>query len=148
VVSQLRRIRSELNLAPAKSISLLLENGRYADRSLLAKFDSQLRFLARIDSIGWLEPGGGGSATACATGVVGELKLLVPLEGLVDLSAEKTRLEKEIKRIQGEIGKCQGKLASETFVSNAPAAVVEQERQRLIDWNNQLSALSEQQQRL
>ncbi len=148
VVSQLRRIRSELNLAPAKSISLLLENGRDSDRSLMARFDSQLRFLARVDSIDWLETGAGGSATACATGVVGELKLLVPLEGLVDLSAEKTRLEKEIKRIQGEIGKCQGKLASETFVNNAPAAVVEQERQRLIDWNNQLKVLVEQQQRL
>ena len=83
-----------------------------------------------------------------ATGVVGDLKLLVPLQGLVDLSAEKIRLDKEIKRVQVEIGKCQAKLASETFVSNAPAAVVVQERQRLEEWTTQLTALSEQQQRL
>ena len=148
VVSQLRRIRSELNLSPAKSISLLLENGRDSDRARVAKFDSQICFLAKVEAIAWLDPATGVAADACATGVVGELKLLVPLDGLVDLSAEKTRLGKEIKRIQVEIAKCQSKLASETFVSNAPAAVVEQERQRLADWTNQLGALTEQQQRL
>ena len=148
VVSQLRRIRSELNLPPAKAISVRLDNGRDSDRGRIAKFDSQIRFLAKVESLAWLDPSAVASAGACATGVVGELKLLVPLEGLVDLSAEKARLEKEIKRIQGEIGKCQGKLASETFVSNAPAAVVEQERQRLVDWTSQLATLSEQQRRL
>jgi valyl-tRNA synthetase len=147
IVSQLRRIRSELNLPPAKAISLLLDNGRDSDRARIEKFDSQLRFLAKVDSIAWLDPTSA-SSSACATGVVGELKLLVPLEGLVDLSAEKARLEKEIKRIQSEIAKCQGKLASETFVNNAPAAVVEQERQRLVDWTNQLGALSDQTQRM
>ena len=148
VVSQLRRIRSELNLAPARAITLLLDNGRDSDRQRVARFDSQIRFLARVDSVSWLQSGADAAVSACAAGVVGELKLLVPLDGLVDLSAEKVRLEKEIKRIQGEIAKCQGKLASDTFVSNAPAAVVAQERQRLDDWTGQLKALSEQQLRL
>jgi len=147
VVSQLRRIRSELNLSPAKAISLRLENGRESDRARVAKFDSQLRFLAKVESIDWVGAAADASS-ACAAGVVGELKLLVPLEGLVDLSAEKTRLDKEVKRIQSEIAKCQGKLASETFVSNAPAAVVDQERKRLADWTGQLAALTDQQQRL
>ena len=80
--------------------------------------------------------------------MVGELKLLVPLEGLVDLSAERTRLDKEIKRVEGEIGKCHGKLASETFVQNAPPAVVEQERKRLVDWNVQREALAAQRAKL
>ena len=145
VVSQLRRIRSELNLAPGKAISLLLEGGQRNDRSRVEKFEAQIRFLARVEAISWLSAN---TASACATGVVGELKLLVPLEGLVDLSAEKIRLEKELKRVRAEIGKCEGKLASETFVNNAPAAVVAQERQRLLEWNQQLVALSEQQQRL
>jgi valyl-tRNA synthetase len=146
VVSSLRRIRSELNLAPGKAIGLLLEGGRDSDRQRLARFDSQIRFLARAESIAWLEAGA--ATSACATGVVGELKLLVPLAGLVDLSAEKVRLEKEIRRIQAEIAKCQGKLASDTFVNHAPAAVVAQERQRLDDWTGQLGALTEQQLRL
>ncbi len=101
-------------------------------------------FLARLESVEWLE----GEAPAAAAAVLDELTLLIPLAGLIDLSAEKARLEKEIKRIHTEIAKCNNKLASETFVSNAPAAVVEQERARLADWNNQLAALSEQQKRL
>ncbi len=144
VVSQLRRIRSELNLPPGKAIFLLLDGGRSEDRRRIEKFSAPLRFLTRLASIDWLAAGAA-AIGVCATGLVGDLKLLVPLEGLVDLSAEKVRLEKEIKRIRSEIAKCEGKLASDTFVSNAPAAVVTQERQRLLDWNAQLLALSEQQ---
>ena len=77
-----------------------------------------------------------------------ELKLLVPLEGLVDLGAERTRLDKEIKRVEVEIAKCNGKLASDTFVNNAPPAVVEQERKRLLDWNLQREALAAQRTKL
>ena len=141
MVSQLRRIRSELNLAPGKPIALRVQGGGERERALLAKFDSQIRFLARVEAI---EAVGAEVNEGCATGVVGDLRLLVPLAGLVDLSAERTRLDKEIRRIQAEIGKCEGKLASETFVANAPAAVVAQERARLLDWTAQLSALSEQ----
>jgi valyl-tRNA synthetase len=88
------------------------------------------------------------AAPASAAGIVGELKLLVPLEGLVDLGAERVRLDKEIKRVEGELAKSQGKLASETFVNNAPPAVVEQERKRLVDWGSQRDALAAQRAKL
>ena len=80
--------------------------------------------------------------------MVGDLRLLVPLAGLVDLDAERTRLDKELKKVESEIGKCRGKLASDTFVSNAPPAVVEQERKRLADWTTQLEALAAQRSKL
>jgi valyl-tRNA synthetase len=69
--------------------------------------------------------------------LIGELKLMLPLAGLIDLDAERARLAKEIARVETEIRKCEGKLASETFVQNAPAAVVDQERTRLTDWSAQ-----------
>ncbi len=72
----------------------------------------------------------------------------MPLEGLVDLGAERARLDKEIRRVEAEIGKSQGKLASDTFVANAPPAVVEQERKRLTDWNAQRDALTAQRAKL
>ena len=72
----------------------------------------------------------------------------MPLEGLVDLAAERARLDKELKRVEAEIGKCRNKLASETFVQNAPEAVVEQERRRLADWSAQHAALAAQRARL
>ena len=114
--------------------------GRHAQTS------AQIGFLARAESQRWLDAGEAEPAAAAA--VVGEMKLLIPLAGLIDLDAEKARLEKEIKRIEVEIGKCNGKLASETFVQNAPAAVVEQERKRLTDWKAQLEGLAAQRAKL
>ena len=72
----------------------------------------------------------------------------MPLDGLVDLDAERVRLDKELKKVDVEIGKCKGKLASETFVNNAPPAVVDQERKRLLDWNVQREALAAQRTKL
>ncbi|HEY0503638.1 MAG TPA: valine--tRNA ligase, partial [Lysobacter sp.] len=146
MVTALRKIRSELNVAPSKTVPLLVADCTAADRERIARFDSQLRFLTRLDSIRVLDDAA--DAPAAATGLVGELKLLVPLEGLVDLGAERTRLDKEVKRVEGEIAKCHNKLASETFVANAPPAVVEQERKRLADWSLQLEALAAQRAKL
>jgi valyl-tRNA synthetase len=146
MVTSLRRIRSELNVAPSKTVPLLLADAGASDRERAARFDSQLRFLTRLESIAILDDAN--AAPAAATALVGELKLLVPLEGLVDLGAERTRLDKELKRVDGEIAKCHNKLASETFVANAPPAVVEQERKRLADWNLQRDALAVQRAKL
>jgi valyl-tRNA synthetase len=146
MVSALRRVRSELGVSPGKQVRLLLQDGNDNDRTLVARYTSQLSFLLKLETIEWLQAGE--QAPASAVAIVGELKLLVPLEGLVDLDAERTRLDKEIKRVEIEISKCNGKLSSETFVQNAPPAVVEQERKRLVDWNTQLSALREQRAKL
>ncbi|TNJ33805.1 valine--tRNA ligase [Arenimonas terrae] len=139
-VTALRSIRSQMSISPAKAVPLRLQDGDASDRERAQRYDAALKFLARLDSIEWIA----GDAPASAAAVLGSLKLLIPLEGLIDLAAEKSRLDKELKRIAGEIGKCQGKLSSETFVQNAPAAVVEQERARLADWTAQQAALQAQ----
>jgi len=146
VISQLRRIRSEMNLAPGKAIPLLYTGGGAADRARVEKFGAQIAFLAKLDSQRWLESGEAEPAASAA--IVGELKLLIPLEGLIDLGAEKMRLAKEIARVEGEIGKCNAKLGVPTFVANAPAAVVEEMRQRLANFSVELEGLREQQRRL
>jgi valyl-tRNA synthetase len=143
-VTQLRSIRSQMGIAPAKAVPLLLQDGDARDRERLARHAAALKFLARLESVTWLE----GEAPAAAAALVGSLKLMIPLEGLIDLGAETARLDKELKRIAGEIAKCQGKLASDTFVQNAPAAVVEQERARLADWTAQQAALQAQRAKL
>jgi valyl-tRNA synthetase len=133
VLSGIRRIRSEMNIAPGKTIPLLLTGGDAADRG-------------RADAPQWIEPGAEEPAAAAA--VVGSLRVLIPLAGLIDLGAEKARLGKEIARIEGEIRKCEGKLGNANFVANAPAEVVAQERQRIVDWGTQLEALREQARKL
>ncbi len=85
-------------------------------------------------------------AGAAAGAIVGVLKLLVPLEGRVDLDAERARLDKEIARVSAEKDKSEAKLAK--FTDKVPPAVVEQERQRLADWSAQLAGLQEQRARL
>jgi valyl-tRNA synthetase len=142
MVTALRRIRSELGVSPSKQVPLLVQAGNERDRARLARFDAQLKFLNRLDRVEALE----GEPPPAAAGLVGELKLFVPLEGLVDLDAERARLDKEIARVSAEKDKSHAKLAK--FSDKVPAAVVDQERQRLADWTAQLDALMAQRTRL
>ena len=142
MVSALRRIRSELGVSPGKQVSLLVRGGNADDASRIARFDAQLRFLCRLDRIETLA----GEPPAAAPAVVGELQLFVPLEGLVDLDAERARLDKEIAKVASEKDKSEAKLAK--FGAGVPLAVVEQERARLVDWSAKLEALTAQRARL
>ena len=146
VLTGIRRIRSEMNIAPGKAIPLLYANGSDDDRARVAKFDAQIAFLARVESQRWLDAGETEPPSAAA--IVGELRVLIPLAGLIDLGAEKQRLAREATRIETEIAKCNAKLGNANFVANAPAAVVEQEKQRLADFGATLEGLREQARRL
>ncbi|WP_350016766.1 valine--tRNA ligase [Rhodanobacter sp. IGA1.0] len=141
-VSKVRQIRSEMNISPGKTIPLLFADGDDGDRARVAKFAAQISFLARTEAPQWIEAGADEPAAAAA--VVGTLRVMIPLAGLIDVAAEKARLTKEIARIEVEIRKCEGKLGNASFVANAPAEVVAQERQRIADWNTTLGALREQ----
>lgn len=142
MVTALRRVRSELGVSPGKQVPLLVQAGSDMTRSRLQRFDSQLRFLNRLERIEPLD----GDPPPAAAGLVGDLKLFVPLEGLVDLDAERARLDKEIARVSSEKDKSAAKL--EKFSDKVPPAVVDQERQRLADWTAQFEALSGQRARL
>ncbi|MEO9080364.1 MAG: valine--tRNA ligase, partial [Rhodanobacter sp.] len=146
VLSGIRKIRSEMNISPAKVIPLLFADGDPGDRARVTKFAAQISFLARTETPQWIEAGADEAAAAAA--VVGTLRVMIPLAGLIDLGAEKARLTKEISRIEVEIKKCEGKLSNANFVANAPAEVVTQERQRITDWNTTLTTLREQSQKL
>ena len=129
-------------MSPARQVSLLVRGGTTDDGARIARSDAQLRFLCKLDRIETLA----GEPPAAAPAVVGELQLFVPLEGLVDLDAERVRLDKEIAKVAAEKDKSEAKLAK--FGGNVPAAVVEQERARLVDWSAKLDALSLQRTRL
>jgi valyl-tRNA synthetase len=144
VVSSLRSVRSTLGISPSKPVRLLLMNVNAEDAARIGKFSAPLKFLLKLESIDALSDGD--EPPPAASAVVGDLKLLVPLEGLVDLDAERTRLDKEIAKVAAEKDKSEAKLAK--FGGNVPPAVIEQERQRLADWTAKLAALTEQRARL
>ncbi len=146
VLTNVRRIRSEMSIAPGRAIPLLFAGGTPHQRELADRFGAQIAFLARTESQRCLEAGEAEPAAAAA--IVGEMRILIPLAGLIDVGAEKMRLAKEIKRIEGEIAKCNGKLANANFVANAPAEVVAQEQQRLKDFATTIAALNKQLARL
>ncbi|MBW8375682.1 valine--tRNA ligase [Stenotrophomonas sp.] len=144
MVNALRRVRSELNVPPSKLVPLLLQGGTGDDRARMTRFTSSLSFLLKLERIEWLA--NGSDTPPAAAAIVGDLTLLVPLEGLVDLGAERARLDKEIARVESEKEKSETKLAK--FTDKVPAAVVEQERVRLVEWTAQLDGLRSQRAKL
>ena len=138
----IRRIRGEMNIAPGKPLPVVLQGGSESDRRRLRTWRPYLERFAKIESIRWLE--GGETPPEAAIALVDELKILIPLAGLIDKEAELKRLAKEITHIEKELPRVTGKLQNPRFVEKAPAEVVEKERRKLADLEGKLARLKEQ----
>ncbi len=141
-ISGVRRIRSEMDIPPGKPLSLLLQNASDNDKTLYSDNQPFIETLARIESSKWLAEND--DAPESATALVGEMKILIPLAGLIDKDAELARLEKEIGKIQSNVDKITAKLVNKNFVDKAPAAVVEKERARLAEMTKSIEQFKEQ----
>ncbi|HET7306490.1 MAG TPA: valine--tRNA ligase [Gammaproteobacteria bacterium] len=137
-----RQIRGEMDIAPGKPLPVLLADAGNEDRRRLEACDGLVRSLAKIESMEVLEPSA--IAPQSATALLGRMKILVPLSGLIDIEAEAERLERQISKFKKLEEQSNRKLANGSFVSNAPAQVVEQERQRLQEHRAALAKLEEQ----
>ena len=125
VIIGVRNIRGEMNIAPKKELTLMLQQGDAEDKRRLDDNAEFLKKLAKLDDVIWL---GEAEAPLSATQLVGSMKVLVPMAGLIDVAAEQQRLQREIDKAQQEYNRITGKLSNEQFVSKAPAAVVQQEQ--------------------
>ena len=105
-----------------------------------------LVFLARLDTVDVL--GTGAEAPDCAVSLVDQLKLMIPMAGLIDKEAELARLTKETDRLTKEVTRLSGKLGNAGFTGKAPARVVEIEQRKLDDARASLTQLEEQRQRI
>ena len=137
-----RRIRSGMNIAPGKPLPLVLQQGDANDKALFETHQELLSRLARLESIHWLEADD--AAPEAATAMVGEMRLLIPLAGLIDKDAEIARLTKEIERIGKGMEASEKKLANANYVERAPAEVVAKERERLAEMRTTRQGLEEQ----
>jgi valyl-tRNA synthetase len=138
----MRRIRAEMDISPGKPLPLLIENWADADRARYGEAEAFIRFLAKPESVTWLEPGT--EAPESAMALVGEMRLLIPLAGLIDKDAEIARLEKEQAKVRKNLDQCSAKLANPSFVERAPADVVEKERARVAEMEVTLKELGAQ----
>ncbi len=142
----IRRIRGEMNIAPSRPLPVLLQNGSAADRQRLQRHRASLDFLGRLESVTWLEPGD--EAPESAIALVGDMRVLVPMAGLIDKSAELARIDKERQRLRKELERGEAKLSNPSFVDKAPAAVVDKERQKVEETRAALVTLDDQYRRI
>ena len=142
VIEGVRNIRGEMNISPAKPIPLLFSKGQESDQAKLEANRSFLIKLAKLESVTWLPAGE--EAPLSATALVGQMEVLVPMAGLIDKDAELARLTKELAKLNGEIKRFNGKLSNAKFVDNAPAEVVDKEREKLAEAEAAAATLQQQ----
>ena len=146
VVSGIRNIRGEMDIAYSKAIPVLFANGGATDKRRLEEHGALLAFLVRPESLTWLEPGD--DEPVSATHLVGDMTLMVPMKGLIDTAAEIARLDKEIDRLTKDKARAEGKINNENFVAKAPAEVVQKERDKVTEIASALLKLDEQKARV
>ncbi len=140
-INGVRKVRAEMNVAPGRPLDVLLQNWSSRDQTHYENNRRCIDALAGLKDMRWLQDG---TAPEAATVLVDEMKILIPLAGLIDRQAEMTRLEKEVRKCKSELEKGLARLANPEFVDKAPEAVVEKEQTRAKELQKKLHWLGEQ----
>jgi len=137
-----RRIRGEMDIAPGRRLPVLLQGAGEEDRRLLERHGRLVREVGRIEAVDFLD--GEAEAPPSATALLGDMRIFVPMAGLIDVAAERQRLGRQAKKVEAELARAEAKLANPRFVDNAPADVVAKERERQAEFRRQLDQIREQ----
>jgi len=129
VILGIRQVRGEMDISPARRLSPLVRNADASDRKQFARHAALLGRLAGIDSARIL--GADEVAPASASAVVGNMTVLVPMQGLIDPAVELARLTRKQEKNTQEIVRARAKLSNPNFVNHAPPEVVATERERI-----------------
>jgi valyl-tRNA synthetase len=137
-----RKVRGEMDIPPGTRVPILLQNASNRDLDRVAGYRALLKSLARIDAIDALSDGQ--PAPESATTLLGSMKLLIPLEGLIDKEAETARLNREIDKLSRDLSRSASKLKNPSFVERAPKEVVQKEQARVEAFRAAIEKLREQ----
>jgi valyl-tRNA synthetase len=134
VITALRNIRGEMNIAPSKQVKAFIKSSEVRAHQV-----DYIKKLAKVDKItidkNLVKP------KASASAVIKETEIYVPLGGLIDLDVERSRLQKEITRLEDALIGIDKKLSNEKFIQNAAPEVVEKERAKKKDLEKNLIKL-------
>ncbi|MFH1334856.1 MAG: valine--tRNA ligase [Pseudomonadota bacterium] len=139
VVFGLRNLRSEMNIAPSKQLAIYINQGSKQDQSRIQTHQQYLKDLAKLQSIETTTH----PTDACATVLVDTLEIAVPFADLIDVQAEKDRLNKEIEKLEKELSHVKNKLSNENFIARAPEAIVKKEQTHIQELQTALQQLHE-----
>ncbi|WP_299470626.1 valine--tRNA ligase [uncultured Roseibium sp.] len=129
LISEIRSVRAEMNVPAGAKVSVVMVGTNEQTRSRLSTHESAVLRLARAETVTLADTAPSGSAQI----IVGEATVCLPLAGVIDLSAERARLQKEIGKLEAEISKTEKKLSNPKFVEKAPEDVVEGEREKVAE---------------
>jgi len=148
LVDACRNLRGEMSVSPATRLPLFVLTETPAEESFMTQAAPVLQALAKLNQVRVFddETAWAAAAQAAPVAVVGAARICLFME--IDVAAEKARLGKELARLEGEITKANGKLGNQSFVARAPAAVIDQERKRLADFEATLTKIKDQLTRL
>jgi valyl-tRNA synthetase len=126
LVTAIRSVRAEMNIAPSTLTALVLAGASAETKERAPRWTDVIKRMARLSDISFADRAPDGAVQLLVRGEVAAL----PLKGVIDLGAERARLDKEIAKADADIKRVDSKLANEKFVANAPEEVVEEEREK------------------
>ncbi|SQH78139.1 valyl-tRNA synthetase [Shewanella benthica] len=142
VITAVRNIRAELNIAPSKPLNALLRGVNEQDKARLEENQTFFKTLAKLESMTIL--GDDETAPMSTTQLIGDMELLIPMAGLIDVAKEVARIDKLLEKAAAEFKRIEGKLSNQGFVAKAPAAVIEKERAKQVGYQRDIDKLTEQ----
>jgi valyl-tRNA synthetase len=153
LVNACRNLRGEMNVSPATRLPLFVTAHQACEAAFVQQSAPVLQALAKLTGVKifeheleWAAAITNNGMGAAPVAEIGTITICLHME--IDIAAEKLRLGKELARLEGEIVKAQGKLGNEAFVARAPAAVIEQERKRMADFEATVTKVRDQLARL
>ena len=141
IARAVRNARAEFNVTPSKRVAAQISAGDYSE--MLTQNVAYLAALARLDSATTTVAANLPAPDKAITLAAGGVTLYLPMDGLVDLEAERARLGKEMENVVQQVQRINGKLGNEGFVSKAPEAVVQRERDKLAELEVQRGQIEE-----
>ena len=136
IITAIRNIRGEMNIAPSKFITVYLKSQNVTLYQI-----EYIKKLSRVSEV--IVDANLSKPKASASAVINNCEIYIPLEGLIDLEVEKSRLQKEISRLENSLIGIEKKLSNEKFILNAAKDVIEREQAKQLDWKNNLSKLND-----
>jgi valyl-tRNA synthetase len=145
LVSEIRTLRSEMNVPPGAKLDLLLKG---AGDETLARLDTHMDLLLRLARLETATAHDGDIPKGSVQAVLDDATIILPIGDVIDIAQERARLEKESAKIDGEISTIDKKLGNAGFIAKAPEAVIEEQRARRADYETSRTKLGEALERL